>query len=62
LPKSDLKFLKIKIKWFQLPEVRKYSKFMISITDLPCVAKKYRWMIKDFYFIFGLQPALPKAP
>jgi hypothetical protein len=42
LPKSDLKFLKIKIKWFQLPEVRKHSsEFMISIIiDFPMCSQK----------------------
>jgi hypothetical protein len=35
---------------------------MISIIDFPCVAKKYRTMIKDFYFIFGYSQLWLRLP
>jgi len=42
---------------FQSPEVRKKfsNNFQISIFGFAvCIVKKYRRMIKDFYFGFGL--------
>jgi hypothetical protein len=47
--------LKNKFESFQSPKVKKKSKnWDISTFSFQFVAEKYRWLIKDSYFIFGL--------